>query len=168
MISREVVPMLIEELMDFSTMPVQSVRDFNSDAGALYLVAEREQGGKSTFVDRTFLESTGNLSKDGGMITLQTSYAHADDENILVLNRAYIPYGTSLADKEKLQTEWLLEVVLEVTRRKPEVVVLNEILDEATVNLAVDLSRKGYKVFAIFPAFSSGKILSLFSKALKG
>lgn len=153
--------------MNFSTLPVQNVRDFSTQIDCLYLVAEREQGGKSTFVDRDFLESNGHLSKGGRMVTLQTSYAHADDENVLVLNRAYVPYGTSLVEKEKVQTEWLLEVSLEVIRRQPEVVVLHEILDEATVNLAVALSRKGYKVFAVFPAFSSGKIISLFSKALK-
>lgn len=159
--------MLIEELNDFSTMPVQDIRDFRSNEGSLHLVAEREQSGKSTFVDRAFLESAGHLSKGGGMVTLQTSYAHADDENVLILNRAYIPYGTSLANKDKLKTEWLMEIILEVTRRQPEIVVLNEILDEDTVNLAVALSRKGCKVFAIFPACSSGKIISLFSKALK-
>jgi hypothetical protein len=159
--------MSIEQLMDFSTIPVQNVRDFNSDTGALYLVAEREKGGKSTFVDRDFLEEAGHLSPDGVMVTLETSYAHTDDENTLVLNRAYIPYGTSLAAKEKLQQEWVLEVTLEVTRRKPQVVVINEILDTDTVNLAVTLSRKGYTVFAVFPAFSSGNILSLFSNALK-
>lgn len=148
-------------------MPVQSIRDFTGDAGSLYLVAEREQGGKSTFVDKNFLESAGHLPNDGIMVTLQTSYAHVDDANTLVLNRAYIPYGTSLVAKKKLQEEWIQEVVLEVASRQPHVVVLNEILDADTVNLAVALSRKGFTVFAVFPAFSSGKIISLFSTALK-
>lgn len=162
------MPEAINRLSDTPGMAAHGIWDTFSGNGGLYIVAGREGSGKSTFVDRIALEANGYLHPGEPILRLQTSYANQHDPGTLVLNRVYVPYGTSITQKEKLRQEWLDEVVSEVCHQDPKIVVIDEILDEDTIRLSVELYVQGFIVFAVFPAYSSGEIIPGFARALKG
>lgn len=140
--------------------------------GGLFLISGTSTSGKSTFAERIASEASEYAAQKGksDILYLEIDKNERSGDDVLTFD-VFVPPITSIGEPtilEKSVKVWIENILEEVEKSSPRIIVLDEVTDYATARLTIELFYRGYAVFAVFHAVNVQDTVKRFHEMLLG